>query len=110
MGANAGPPGDPVEMVALIRSAVDRGVTFFGTAESYGPFTNEELVGKALEPVRSKVVIATKFGWDFGGNQRGLNSQPAHIKNVAEASLRRRQRRFSLCPTASLGRSAQGES
>jgi aryl-alcohol dehydrogenase-like predicted oxidoreductase len=89
MSANAGPPGDPVEMVALIRSAVERGVTFFDTAESYGPFTNEELVGKALEPVRSKVVIATKFGWDFGGNQRGLNSQPAHIKNVAEASLRR---------------------
>jgi aryl-alcohol dehydrogenase-like predicted oxidoreductase len=89
MSANAGPPADPVEMVALLRTAVDRGVTFFDTAESYGPFTNEELLGKALEPVRNKVVIATKFGWEFGGNQRGLNSRPAHIKEVAEASLRR---------------------
>jgi aryl-alcohol dehydrogenase-like predicted oxidoreductase len=89
MSANAGPPGDPVEMVALIRTAVDRGVTFFDTAESYGPFTNEKLVGKALEPVRNKVVIATKFGWEFGGDQRGLNSRPAHIKEVAKASLRR---------------------
>jgi aryl-alcohol dehydrogenase-like predicted oxidoreductase len=89
MSANAGPPADPAEMVALIRTAVDRGVTFFDTAESYGPFTNEELVGKALEPVRNKVVIATKFGWEFGGDQRGLNSRPAHIKEVAEASLRR---------------------
>ena len=87
MTANAGPPGDPVEMTALIRAAVDRGVTFFDTAESYGPFTNEELVGKALEPVRNKVVLATKFGWEFPG--RGLNSRPAHIKEVAEASLRR---------------------
>ncbi len=87
MSANAAPPGDPVEMIALIRAAVDRGVTFFDTAESYGPFTNEKLVGKALEPVRNKVVIATKFGWKLNG--RGLNSQPAHIKEVAEASLRR---------------------
>ena len=87
MTANAGPPGDPVEMAALIRAAVDRGVTFFDTAESYGPFTNEELVGKALEPVRNKVVIATKFGWEFPG--RGLNSRPSHIKEVAESSLRR---------------------
>jgi aryl-alcohol dehydrogenase-like predicted oxidoreductase len=87
MTANAGPPGDPVEMAALIRAAVDRGVTFFDTAESYGPFTNEELVGKALEPVRNKVVIATKFGWEFPG--RGLNSRPSHIKEVAENSLRR---------------------
>jgi aryl-alcohol dehydrogenase-like predicted oxidoreductase len=89
MSANAGPPGDPIEMVALIRAAVDRGVTFFDTAESYGPFTNEELVGEALEPVRDKVVIATKFGWEFEGDGRGLNSRPAHIKKVAEASLRR---------------------
>jgi aryl-alcohol dehydrogenase-like predicted oxidoreductase len=95
MSANAGPPGDPVEMTALIRAAVDRGVTFFDTAESYGPFTNEELVGKALEPVRSKVVIATKFGWDLDPKattpqpSRTLNSRPAHIKEVAEASLRR---------------------
>jgi aryl-alcohol dehydrogenase-like predicted oxidoreductase len=87
MTANAGPPGDPVEMTALIRAAVDRGVTFFDTAESYGPFTNEELVGKALEPVKNKVVIATKFGWEFPG--RGLNSRPSHIKEVAENSLRR---------------------
>jgi aryl-alcohol dehydrogenase-like predicted oxidoreductase len=89
MSANAGPPGDPAEMVGLIRAAVDRGVTFFDTAESYGPFTNEELVGEALEPVRDKVVIATKFGWEFEGDGRGLNSRPAHIKKVAEASLRR---------------------
>jgi aryl-alcohol dehydrogenase-like predicted oxidoreductase len=95
MSANAGPPGDPVEMTALIRAAVDRGVTFFDTAESYGPFTNEELVGKALEPVRSKVVIATKFGWDLDPKvttpqpSRTLNSRPAHIKEVADASLRR---------------------
>jgi aryl-alcohol dehydrogenase-like predicted oxidoreductase len=87
MTANAGPPGDPVEMAALIRAAVDRGVTFFDTAESYGPLTNEELVGKALKPVRNKVVIATKFGWEFPG--RGLNSRPSHIKEVAEGSLRR---------------------
>src|SRR5215213_6084214 len=95
MSANAGPPGDPVEMTALIRAAVDRGVTFFDTAESYGPFTNEELVGKALEPVRDKVVIATKFGWNLDpkvttpGPSRTLNSRPAHIKQVAEASLQR---------------------
>lgn len=87
MSANAGPPADPVEMVALIRTAVDRGVTFFDTAESYGPFTNEKLVGEALEPVRNKVVIATKFGWELDG--RGLNSRPEHIREVAEASLQR---------------------
>jgi aryl-alcohol dehydrogenase-like predicted oxidoreductase len=95
MSANAGPPGDPVEMAALIRAAVDLGVTFFDTAESYGPFTNEELVGKALEPVRDRVVIATKFGWDLDPKvttpqpSRTLNSRPAHIKEVADASLRR---------------------
>jgi aryl-alcohol dehydrogenase-like predicted oxidoreductase len=87
MSVNAGPPGDPVEMTSLMRAAVDRGVTFFDTAEIYGPFNNEELVGAALEPVRDKVVIATKFGWELDG--RGLNSRPAHIKEVAEGSLRR---------------------
>jgi len=87
MSVNAGPPGEPVEMTALMRAAVDRGVTFFDTAEIYGPFANEELVGAALEPVRGKVVIATKFGWELDG--RGLNSRPAHIQEVAEGSLRR---------------------
>ena len=87
MSVNAGRSGDPVEMTALMRAAVDRGVTFFDTAEIYGPFANEELVGAALEPVRDKVVIATKFGWELDG--RGLNSRPAHIKEVAEGSLRR---------------------
>jgi aryl-alcohol dehydrogenase-like predicted oxidoreductase len=78
--------------IALIRSAVERGVTFFDTAEVYGPFTNEELVGEALAPVRAKVVIATKFGFDLDpntGEHRGLNSRPEHIKQVAEASLKR---------------------
>jgi aryl-alcohol dehydrogenase-like predicted oxidoreductase len=95
MSANAGPPGDPAEMAALIRTAVDRGITFFDTAESYGPFTNEVLVGEALASVRDQVVIATKFGWDLDpevttpGPSRTLNSRPAHIKDVAEASLRR---------------------
>jgi len=93
MSVNAGPPGDPVEMTALMRAAVDRGVTFFDTAEAYGPFANEELVGAALEPVRDKVVIATKFGWEVDPQDpappRELNSRPAHIKQVAEASLRR---------------------
>lgn len=93
MSVNAGPPGDPVEMTTLIRSAVDRGVTFFDTAEAYGPFVNEELVGAALEPVREKVVIATKFGWELDPDDpsppKKLNSRPAHIKQVAEASLRR---------------------
>src|SRR5437868_5681338 len=88
MSANYGPPPNRREMIALIRAAVDRGVTFFDTAESYGPFTNEELVGEALEGVRQKVVIATKFGWELDGG-RGLNSRPSHIKEVAEASLRR---------------------
>jgi aryl-alcohol dehydrogenase-like predicted oxidoreductase len=78
-------------MIALIRSAVDRGITFFDTAETYGPFTNEELVGEALAPVRDHVVIATKFGFKFGPNRErlGLESRPAHIKQVAEASLKR---------------------
>lgn len=93
MSQNQGPPRDTREMTHLIRTAVDRGVTFFDTAESYGPFTNEVLVGEALAPVRDKVVIATKFGWVLEGKAepsgRALNSQPEHIKQVADASLRR---------------------
>ncbi len=82
---------DKQEMVALIREAVDRGVTFFDTAEVYGPFSNEELVGEALEPFRGQVVIATKFAFEFdaNGKQIGLNSQPEHIKQAAEGSLKR---------------------
>lgn len=78
-------------MIALIRAAVERGVTFFDTAESYGPFTNEELVDEALEPFRGQVVIATKFGFEFGshGERAGLNSRPEHIKRAVEGSLRR---------------------
>jgi aryl-alcohol dehydrogenase-like predicted oxidoreductase len=92
MSANYGPPPDRAEMIALVRAAVDRGVTFFDTAESYGPFTNEELVGEALAPMRDQVVIATKFGHDIDpvtGKRRGRDSRPEHIKEVAEASLRR---------------------
>jgi aryl-alcohol dehydrogenase-like predicted oxidoreductase len=79
------------EMISLIRSAVDRGITFFDTAEAYGPFTNEELVGEALAPFRNHVVIATKFGFKFGAKeeQNGLDSRPEHIRQVAEASLKR---------------------
>jgi aryl-alcohol dehydrogenase-like predicted oxidoreductase len=86
-----GPAGDKQEMISLIRSAVERGVTFFDTAEAYGPFTNEELVGEALAPFRGRVVIATKFGFKFGpkGEQLGRDSRPEHIKEVAEASLKR---------------------
>jgi len=85
-----GPAVDSREGIALIRAAVDRGVTFFDTAEAYGPFANEELVGEALAPFRDGVVIATKFGFTFEPDgQRGLNSRPEHIKAVAEASLRR---------------------
>src|SRR5258706_2645617 len=82
---------DMQEMISLIRSAVERGITFFDTAEAYGPFTNEELVGEALAPFRAQVVIATKFGFKFGpkGEQTGLDSRPAHIREVAEASLKR---------------------
>jgi aryl-alcohol dehydrogenase-like predicted oxidoreductase len=77
-------------MIALIRSAVDRGITFFDTAEAYGPFANERLVGEALAPVRDRVVIATKFGFTFNADgSRGLDSAPKHIKEVAEASLKR---------------------
>jgi aryl-alcohol dehydrogenase-like predicted oxidoreductase len=87
-----GPAVDRQSGIALIQAAAERGVTFFDTAEVYGPFTNEELVGEALSPFRDEVVIATKFGFDIdpaSGAQRGLNSKPAHIKEVAEASLKR---------------------
>ncbi len=85
------PPGDRQEMISLLRSAVERGVTFFDTAEVYGPFVNEELVGDALSPLQEQVVIATKFGFEFDsqGRQVGLSSRPEHIKQVADASLRR---------------------
>ena len=90
MSFGYGPAGDKQAMISLIRSAVEQGVTFFDTAEVYGPFTNEELVGEALAPFRGKVVIATKFGFDCdGGKQGGLNSQPEHIRQVVEASLKR---------------------
>jgi aryl-alcohol dehydrogenase-like predicted oxidoreductase len=86
-----GPATDRQEGIRLIRAAVERGVTLFDTAEIYGPFTNEELVGEALAPFRDEVVIATKFGFDIGpdGTQRGLDSRPEHIREVAEASLKR---------------------
>ena len=91
MSFGYGPAGDEGEMIAMIQAAVDLGVTFFDTAEVYGPFTNELLVGKALAPVRDRVVIATKFGFhiDEDGKQAGLNSRPEHIRAVAEASLKR---------------------
>src|SRR6202008_4745598 len=86
-----GPAVEKQAGIALIRSAVECGVTVFDTAEIYGPFTNEELVGEALAPMRERVVIATKFGFKFGpkGEQIGLDSRPEHIKEVAEASLKR---------------------
>jgi len=85
-----GPATTRQDGIAVIRAAVDGGVTFFDTAEAYGPFTNEELVGEALGPVRDQVVIATKFGFKFeGGKQAGLNSRPDHIREVAEAALKR---------------------
>src|SRR5246127_2166282 len=87
MSVGYGPASDKKEMIALIRSAVERGVTFFDTAEAYGPFTNEELVGEALAAFRGKVVIATKFGFDVKAFP-GLNSRPEHIKEVADASLK----------------------
>jgi aryl-alcohol dehydrogenase-like predicted oxidoreductase len=91
MSFGYGPAADKQEMISLIRSAFERGVTFFDTAEAYGPFMNEELVGEALAPVRDQVVIATKFGFEFDsdGQQRGLNSRPEHITEVIEASLAR---------------------
>jgi aryl-alcohol dehydrogenase-like predicted oxidoreductase len=93
MSFSYGPPKDKQEMIALLRAAVERGITFFDTAEVYGPFTNEELVGEALSPFRGKVVIATKFGFnlnpDGSPGWQGLNSRPERIKQVAEASLKR---------------------
>ncbi len=90
MSSGYGPPGDQQQMIELIRAAVARGVTFFDTAEVYGPYTNEELVGEALAPFRGQVVIATKFGFRIGdGQQVGLDSRPEHIREVAEASLKR---------------------
>jgi aryl-alcohol dehydrogenase-like predicted oxidoreductase len=91
MSYGYGPAHDKQEMISLIRSAVERGVTFFDTAEAYGPFTNEELVGEALAPMRERVVIATKIGFKFGpkGEQIGLDSRPEHIKQVADGSLKR---------------------
>jgi aryl-alcohol dehydrogenase-like predicted oxidoreductase len=92
MSFGYGPPKDTQEMIGVIRGAFNLGVTFFDTAEVYGPFINEELVGEALAPIREQVVIATKFGFGFDpetGKQAGLNSRPAHIKEVAEASLKR---------------------
>src|SRR5438874_1830893 len=91
MSFGYGPAKDQSEMVSLLRKAVELGVTFFDTAEIYGPFTNEELVGEALAPFRTQVVIATKFGFKFGpkGEQLGLDSRPEHIKEVADASLKR---------------------
>ncbi len=95
MSFGYGPPADKQEMISLIRSAVERGITFFDTAEVYGPFTSEELVGEALAPFRGQVVIATKFGFDIKVDPRGtkggpaLNSRPEHIKQVAAASLKR---------------------
>ena len=94
MSFSYGPPKDKQEMISLLRAAVDLGITFFDTAEVYGPFTNEELVGEALAPFRSQVVIATKFGFDLSGSEHrpgaaGLNSQPEHIKQAVEGSLKR---------------------
>jgi aryl-alcohol dehydrogenase-like predicted oxidoreductase len=96
MSFSYGPPKDKKEMTDLLHAAVDRGITFFDTAEVYGPFTNEELVGEALAPFKGKVVIATKFGFDFSGadNRPGkstINSQPEHIKQAVEGSLKRLQ-------------------
>jgi aryl-alcohol dehydrogenase-like predicted oxidoreductase len=94
MSFSYGPPKDKQEMTKLLHAAVERGITFFDTAEVYGPFTNEELVGEALLPYRGKVVIATKFGFDLSGSDNrpgvpGLNSQPEHIKQAVEGSLKR---------------------
>ncbi len=93
MSFSYGPPKDKQEMISLLRSAVERGITFFDTAEVYGPFINEELVGEALSPLREHVVIATKFGFKLdpngGAKWVGVDSRPAHIKQVAEASLKR---------------------
>src|SRR5271155_1175877 len=92
MSVGYGPASDKKEMISLIRTAVERGVTFFDTAEAYGPFTNEQLVGEALAPLRDQLVIATKFGFKIDpatGALAGVDSRPAHIKEVVEASLKR---------------------
>src|SRR5437899_6704992 len=91
MSHDESPLPDKQEMIRLLRSAVERGMTFFDTAQVYGPFTNEELVGEALAPFRSQVVIATKFGYTFGpnGENMGLDSRPEHIKQMTEGSLKR---------------------
>src|SRR5580704_6281655 len=94
MSFGYGPPKDKQEMTAVLHAAVDRGITFFDTAEVYGPFLNEELVGEALAPFRKQVVIATKFGFDLSGpdtrrGAAGLNSRPEHIKQAVEGSLKR---------------------
>lgn len=93
MSFSYGPPPDKKEMISLIRKAVDLGITFFDTAEVYGPFTNEELVGEALQPVRDRVVIATKFGFRLDPDGKpgwsGVDSRPGHIREVVDASLKR---------------------
>src|ERR1700734_1400586 len=94
MSFSYGPPKDKPEMISLLRTAVERGVTFFDTAEVYGPFTNEELVGEALAPFRKQVVIATKFGFDLSGTDNrpgaaGLSSRPEHIRQAVAGSLKR---------------------
>jgi len=94
MSFSYGPPKDKQDMISLLRAAVERGITFFDTAEVYGPFTNEELVGEALAPFRKQVVIATKFGFDLSGTDprpgaAGLNSKPQHIKKAVDGSLKR---------------------
>ena len=93
MSTSYGPAADKKEMIKLLRTAVERGVTFFDTAEVYGPFVDEELVGEALEPLRDKVVIATKFGFQLKPNGEpgwiGVNSRPEHIKKAVEGSLKR---------------------
>src|SRR5437016_11353964 len=89
MSYGYGPAADKQEMISLIRDAFERGVTFFDTAEAYGPFTNEELVGEALAEIRDQVVIATKFGFKDGNSQAGMDSRPERIREVADASLER---------------------
>src|SRR6187551_296694 len=88
ISANYGPPADKAQGIKVIRTAYEKGVTFFDTAEVYGPYTNEELVGEALAPFRDKIAIATKFGFDIGG-PRGTDSRPEHIKVAVEGSLKR---------------------
>src|ERR1700716_3276777 len=89
MSVGYGPASEKKEMISLLRKAVELGVTFFDTAEAYGPFTNEELVGEALAPFRGEVVIATKFGFEHGDSHKGMNSRPERIRAVADAALKR---------------------